>query len=670
MRTILQALVLSLCLSTSVALRRTQHSGKMQSAVTTAKAVAAAVATTKAPSAAAVVTKAAPVAAVAAATTKAAPAAAAVAPTKAVAAAATTKALAAAAPATTKAVALAAATTKPAAAAVAAVAATTKAAVAAAAVTTKAVAAAAATTAAAAAKAAVATTTKPALAAAAVSSSKVVPMSPELKKFWAELEALDGVAATTTGKSASAHATTKVSLSEKAAAAGTTTAAAAAAAKVATTTKAAVTTAAGATTTKPATHAVTTTAAAAAAAATTKAVSMLEASAVNLVQMQPDVTRIDVADVEALDGEAETDVTGLSADFLSGDHHVAVRRRLGFALHRAKGSPPPKVLEELKAYAEQYHHEFQSRHAIFFSHVSKSAGTTFCACGMQSGCLGFGMDAESDPVLQNCHARLDDKNAPDDSPHWGGEGQHPPQFDTCSGLVNYAQSNNYTLDGNENYLISEGTCPQFWNVAIFRDPVERLVSHLSELTRIPEKSPWKYREVKVGKAMWNASSITPETVFQELPILSDNFYIRSLLGKDVYHLPFGEITKEHLERAKKVLEGFDLIFLKSDNLLDELHSLMGWACHASRRMGQSDDYSTLLHDSWSQHQWEEVKKQNSLDLALFKHASFLHQLDWQVFHQAVFSAASSQCPTGETQCGFLCKFSPLASVVADRLRKG
>mmetsp|Transcript_2038 Transcript_2038/g.5170 ORF Transcript_2038/g.5170 Transcript_2038/m.5170 type:complete len:426 (+) Transcript_2038:100-1377(+) len=355
----------------------------------------------------------------------------------------------------------------------------------------------------------------------------------------------------------------------------------------------------------------------------------------------------------------------------AGDGHVAVRRRLGDAIAGANSSLSEQNQEELRKYGERYHAEFRARQAVFFSHVSKSAGTTFCACGMRSGCLGFGMDEESDPVLQNCHAGLWDKSAPDDSPHWGAEGNHPEQFDTCDGLAEYATSQNYTLEGNENYLISEGVCPQFWNVVILRDPIERLVSHLSELTRIPEQSPWRFREVRVGDALWNPHNLTPQTIFQEIPILSDNFYIRSLLGRDVYRLPFGAITEEHLEQAKKVVEKFDMVLLKSDNLMDEIQQLMGWTCHASRRMGQSDKFAELLRTVWSPDAWAQVKKQNAFDVELVNHAQDLWKLDAQVFHQPIFAASASssaQCSAGD--CGYLCKHSPVAELVAQRLVSG
>jgi len=359
----------------------------------------------------------------------------------------------------------------------------------------------------------------------------------------------------------------------------------------------------------------------------------------------------------------------LLEDLPAGDSHVAVRRRLGDAIARANGSLSEQIQEDLRQYGKRYHEEFQERQAVFFSHVSKSAGTTFCACGMRSGCLGFGMEEGSDPVLQNCHAGLWDKSAPDDSPHWGAEGNHPEQFDTCNGLADYANSKNYTLEGNENYLVSDGVCPQFWNVVILRDPIERLVSHLSELTRIPEKSPWRFREVRVGDALWNPHNLTPQTIFQEIPILSDNFYIRSLLGRDVYRLPLGGVTKEHLEQAKKVVEKFDLVLLKSSSLMDDIQHLMGWTCHASRRMGQSDDYVDDLRSAWSPEAWAQVRKQNSLDLELVEHARKLWELDSQVFAQPAFSSASAaSCSAGD--CGFLCKHSPMAELVAKRLVSG
>lgn len=342
------------------------------------------------------------------------------------------------------------------------------------------------------------------------------------------------------------------------------------------------------------------------------------------------------------------------------EDHVALRRRIAATIHEADTSSvvnSRRMVQSIKAYASRYGHEIKSKTAIFFSHISKSAGTTFCICGQSNGCVGSGMAEGKDPVLENCHAGENDPHAPDDLPHWAAKMQHPHEYDTCAGLQKYAIENRFTLEGNENWLIGDGLCPQFWNVIILRDPIDRLVSHLQELSRIPANTASS--EVQTGPLAWNASKLTPEYVFQQVPILSDNFYTRSLLGAETYSLPLGALNQTHLERAKKVLEGFDLVLLLHPDLFENLHDFLGWSCSASRRVAP-DDFATALHSHWGEVEWKKVKARNALDIELAKHAASLFKLDQLVLNHEAF-VVNNEC--GDAECGFLCKSSPLAAYI-------
>jgi len=315
------------------------------------------------------------------------------------------------------------------------------------------------------------------------------------------------------------------------------------------------------------------------------------------------------------------------------------------------------MVDSVQSYGSRYGDEFHSKASIFFSHISKSAGTTFCICGQSNGCVGSGMAEGRDPVLENCHAGEFDANAPDDLPHWAAKKQHPKDYDTCDGLERYAKENQFTLEGNENWMIGEGLCHQFWNVVILRDPIDRLVSHLQELSRIPAHTASS--EVETGPLAWNATKLTPEYVFQQVPILSDNFYTRSLLGAETYAMPLGSLNQTHLERAKKVIEGFDLVLVLHPGLLEDMQNFLGWSCAASRRVAP-DDFSDALHGHWGELEWDKVKERNALDIALVEHAVSLFKLDRLVLNHEAF-AVQSEC--GDAECGFLCKSSPLAAYI-------
>jgi hypothetical protein len=51
----------------------------------------------------------------------------------------------------------------------------------------------------------------------------------------------------------------------------------------------------------------------------------------------------------------------------------------------------------------------------------------------------------------------------------------------------------------------------------------------------------------------------------------DNFYTRSLLGRDVFHAPAGALTHAHLARAAAVLARFDVVLiLEVSNCSDDV----------------------------------------------------------------------------------------------------
>merc|ERR1719440_965276 len=93
-----------------------------------------------------------------------------------------------------------------------------------------------------------------------------------------------------------------------------------------------------------------------------------------------------------------------------------------------------------------------------------------CSAGEENGCSTVGMGN-----LGNCHLAFDGKD-------WTGEERpRTARNDTCESLSKEYAANKFTLEGNENYLSTGVTCPQFWNMIVFRDPVTRLLSHLSML---------------------------------------------------------------------------------------------------------------------------------------------------------------------------------------------
>lgn len=335
------------------------------------------------------------------------------------------------------------------------------------------------------------------------------------------------------------------------------------------------------------------------------------------------------------------------ATFRQGDNslraadHITFRRRLGLRL-MAREVSRAAVMEDVAAYAHRYREEFAKRNTVFFSHISKSSGTTLCSCGWNSGC-----NAQGGQTADNCDA------TPGDAPDWLGSSQNIQSFKTCQALVEHNVKNHYTLEGNQNHLIQDGLCPQFWNVIVLRDPMDRVFSHINLLSQQDQGTP-----------LLSSNRITPKFLFENAPLIANNFVIRNLIGPKGYKIPFGNITQEHLEEAKQRLESFDLVFITSDKLLDDVQQLLGWKCasHGSTSANTAL-YQAEVRRAWSQHEINELQKANELDRALFEHARILDMVDRQVLQHPTFSEAlynsthDKECrANGNTgQCGFLCK---------------
>lgn len=223
---------------------------------------------------------------------------------------------------------------------------------------------------------------------------------------------------------------------------------------------------------------------------------------------------------------------------------------------------------------------------------------------------------------------------------------------TCSAMSKFHEDHHITLEGT--HLMYGGLCNQFWNVIVLRDPLARLSSHLSLLS---ETSSLPY---------WKADRVTPKFLFETVPVLSNNFYIRSLIGAKGYQLPYGNITEEHFEEAQRVLDSFDLVLMKTTSLRDDLYNFMGWDCDHQPAQEEKDAmpvaqaYFKTLTESWDLDEWQELRDANDQDIHLVQYARMLERVDKKVFRHPFFSFFAHQiqadtCAGGGSQCGYLCK---------------
>lgn len=318
------------------------------------------------------------------------------------------------------------------------------------------------------------------------------------------------------------------------------------------------------------------------------------------------------------------------------ESHVKERRRLALSMQQDEARSA-----DVEAYARRYLKEFRVRQALFFHHISKTAGTFLCMCGWDNGCRAWGEPNYRD----DCHDYFD-------GPLWGGG--YRPLFSpkTCWELAAYNRVAHFTLEGNENYLLNEGLCPQFWNVIVLRHPIERFISFLAMCVR----EDWcggPLASASVEEfAAWLPEWVTARVAGKELG--ADNYYIRSLLGEKVFNLPLGGITRAHLEEAKKKIAGFDMIYILGPDFNGMVETSLGWRCADEvHREGEDRTQGDIEH-AIGKDGMEGLGIQNALDIELFEFGHKLGSLDASVVHNTVFTSTIDGQSCGSRACGNLC----------------
>lgn len=334
--------------------------------------------------------------------------------------------------------------------------------------------------------------------------------------------------------------------------------------------------------------------------------------------------------------------------------HIQLRRKIGARMFIAETDEQDAwICDNVTFYASLYHHELQQRTSILLSDVSKSGGIEFCKCGFQAGC-------RADPTHDfQCNAGIPAAQK--------ASQQLLSKARDCGALSRFHEKYNITLQDYNTRdfylkaakrqrhfpLINGGLCHEFWNVIVLRDPFNRLIAQLSLLN-------------EMGKAeFWNPHHVTPQIIFDTIPIIGNNFYTRSLIGSVGFQLPFGNITSEHLDQSKAILEKFDLVLMKTATLRDDLYTFMGWTCNRNPDKPEREavpairHYSEVLAREWGMDKWQKLREANEHDFQLVKYARELERLDKKVFRHPYFSFFTRQIQYKKchdnNHCGFMCK---------------
>lgn len=203
----------------------------------------------------------------------------------------------------------------------------------------------------------------------------------------------------------------------------------------------------------------------------------------------------------------------------------------------------------------------------YFVHFHKAGGTTLCH-------LARVLNGLTSPQ-RNC-------NLPGDGPRTLYEPLRKEYGEANAGLTcderdRYLRKHKYQFMAIERWLDADALAavctPLFFYVTVVRDPVRRIESHC------------RYERIDPAKALsWLAATTLPTSADPSKVQLGtaavDNFYTRSLLGRDVFHAPAGALTHAHLARAAAVLARFDVVLIleELDAGWPQLERLAGWPC--------------------------------------------------------------------------------------------
>ncbi|KXZ46133.1 hypothetical protein GPECTOR_46g202 [Gonium pectorale] len=235
----------------------------------------------------------------------------------------------------------------------------------------------------------------------------------------------------------------------------------------------------------------------------------------------------------------------------------------------------------------------RTKRIIEFFHVSKSGGTTFCQLGRLNGCK-----TESFNITSNC-------------------------------LISYFRFNFYSnelvMHDHNRSWIGVHPCREFLNVVIFREPEARVISHMQNIL----KEYVKYYTTYNG-SFWSAFDPASPDQWRALAVpVFDNYVVRSLLGGQMYNMPYGSVNETHLLAAKVITMQFEVLLSLSPQareLTQDIFGLgLGWQFDL-RHVHVRATQQRAVH-VFTPAVMEAVRAGRQLDQRLYEFALVLQMLD-------------------------------------------
>lgn len=253
----------------------------------------------------------------------------------------------------------------------------------------------------------------------------------------------------------------------------------------------------------------------------------------------------------------------------------------------------------------------QKRRPITFIHVHKTAGSLICRLASLAGerivSPSANCNENSEFVNDDYHSR------------WVAYITNPHKQVKCADRQLHMQTNGFTFSAIEREVTDSDMCPDIFIVVGFmRQPLQRLES----LVNFGEHRSFGIPIAKYIDCVQqrNCDDHTPEWEH------FDNYFVRSMAGKDGMIAAPGGVTEQHFEIAcKKVQEAhllapMECLFSRADNpgtkaVHQSLHKLFGWSIEPSVRAVNSHHGRERR---FTKENVESLEKINVFDLRLYQ----------------------------------------------------
>ncbi|EGD75510.1 hypothetical protein PTSG_06581 [Salpingoeca rosetta] len=154
-------------------------------------------------------------------------------------------------------------------------------------------------------------------------------------------------------------------------------------------------------------------------------------------------------------------------------------------------------------------------------------------------------------------------------------------------------------------------------LTMVREPAHRVVSHMQQ-------------HGIVSKAAWGAfQNMSVAERLRHRPAVLNNYMVRFLLGADVFSLPFGNVTANHLYTAARALSMVDVVLVIEELSTSEsvMRSFLQWGdvdldAHSGRRA-----HNNYVFDDLTPQEQALIRFANQHDTALYNLARLLLALD-------------------------------------------